>query len=96
MTPGVGFGASQGASVSFVLPNQSPLRKQDSQPAPEAVKRKKAKKVGQIKVVGVGLEGFVDWVDPISSEPAEGRENYMSNFATGFVAWMRPQAKGSR
>ena len=54
------------------------------------MKRKKAKKVGQIKAVGAGLEGFVDWVDPIFSEPVEGKEDYMSNFATGFVAWMRP------
>ena len=38
------------------------------------VKIKKAKKVGQIKAVGAGLEGFEDWVDLISSEPVEGRE----------------------
>ena len=66
------------------------MREQDSQPASQAMKRKKAKKVGQIKVVGVGLEGFVDWVDPIFSELAEGREDDMSNFAIGFAAWMCP------
>ena len=59
------------------------------------MKRKKAKKVGQIKVSGVGLEGFVNWVDPISSELAKKRENDMSNFATRFVAWMLSHAKWS-
>ena len=44
----------------------------------------------------MGLEGFVDWVDPISRDSAEGREDDMSNFAIGFVAWMCPQAKGSQ
>ena len=59
------------------------------------VKRKKAKKVGQIEAVGTRLKGFVDWVDPISNEPAEEREDDMFNFV-GFAAWMRPQDKGSR
>ena len=69
------------ALVSFIRPDQSPLAKQDSQPAPQATKkkRKKAKKVGQIKAIGAGLEGSVDWVDPISSEPAEEREEDMSS-----------------
>ena len=42
---------------------------------PHAAKKKikKAKKVGQIKAAGAGLESFVDWVDPISSELAEER-----------------------
>ena len=40
-------------------PTQLPLAKQDSQPAPQATKKKK-KKIGHIKVVGTGLEGFVD------------------------------------
>ena len=44
----------------------------------------------------MGLEGFVDWVDPISSELVEGREDDMSNFDAGFVAWMCPQDKGSQ
>ena len=54
------------------------------------VKIKKAKKVEQIKAAGVGLEGFVNWVDPISSEQAERRGDDMSNFVAGFFAWMRP------
>ena len=33
---------AKGALVSFVRPDQSPLRKQDSQVAPQVVKRKKA------------------------------------------------------
>ena len=32
----------EGALVSFVRPDQSPLREQDAQPAPQVVKRKKA------------------------------------------------------
>ena len=40
------------------------------------------KKVGQIKATGTGLEGFVDLVDPISSEPAEERDDDMSSLAT--------------
>ena len=55
--------------VSFVRPDQSPLVEQDSQPAPQTMKKKrnKAKKVGHIKAVDAGLEGSGDWVDPISS-----------------------------
>ena len=53
------------------------------------MKKKKAKKVGQIKAVDARLEGFVDWVDPISNEPAEGREDDISNFANEFATWMR-------
>ena len=34
---------TEGALVSFILPDQSPLREQDSQPAPLVVKRKKAR-----------------------------------------------------
>ena len=33
---------AEGALVSFVRPDQSPLREQDSQAAPQVVKRKKA------------------------------------------------------
>ena len=37
----------------------------------------------------------MDWVDPISSEPAEEREDDMSNIAVGFATWMHFQAKQS-
>ena len=40
----------------------------------------------------MGLEGFADWVNPISSEPSEAREGDMSNLAAGFVVWMRKWA----
>ena len=50
--------------------------------------RKNVKKVGQIKATGTGLEGFVDWVDPISSEPAEERDDDMSSLANGFSTTM--------
>ena len=52
-------------------------------------KRKKTKKVRQVKATNFGLEGFVDWVDPISSEPVEEREDDMSSLAAGFTAGMR-------
>ena len=45
------------AFISFVQLDQSSLIEQDSQPAPQATKkkRKKEKKVGQIKAADVGL-----------------------------------------
>ena len=58
----------------------------------EKKKKKKTKKVGHIKAIDTGLEGFVDWVDPISSEPAEEREGDMSSLATGFVMRIRKRA----
>ena len=48
----------EGAFINFVRPDQSPLGEQESQPAPQAVKRKKAKKVGQIKATSAGLVGL--------------------------------------
>ena len=61
-------------------------------------KRKKVKKVGQTKAVDSGLEGFVDWVDPFSNEPAEEREDDMSSlvarFTTRICKWvMRTQGE---
>ena len=41
--------------------------------AGEKKKRKKAKKVEHIKAADTELKGFMDWVDPISSEPAKER-----------------------
>ena len=32
----------------------------------------------------------MDWVDLISSEPTEKREDDMSNLAVAFATWMRP------
>ena len=80
--------------VSFVWPDQSPLAEQDSQHAPQEAKkkRKKAKKVGQIKVADARLEGIVDWVDPILSEPVEEREEDMSSLDAGFTTRMRKRA----
>ena len=81
---------AKGALVSFAQLNQSPLGEQGSQLAPQAVKRKKAKKVGQIQAASSRLEGFMDLVDPISNEPNKGRKDDMSNLAVRFVAWMHP------
>ena len=79
---------------SFVQPDQSPLAEQDSQPASQAAnkKRKKAKKVGQIKADDARLDSFVDWVDPILSEQAEEREEDMSSLTAGFSTRMRKRA----
>ena len=55
----------------------------------EKNKGKNGKKVGHVKAAGMGLEGFVDWVDPISNETVEDREDDMSSLTTRFVARMR-------
>ena len=36
----------------------------------------------------MGLEGFVEWVDSIASDPAEERESDMSSLAARFFARM--------
>ena len=54
------------------------------------------KQVRQIKVVGAGLNGFVDLVDPISSELAEEREDDMSSLATRFSARMCKRAMSAQ
>ena len=54
---------AQEALTTFVRPDQSLLAIQDSNPAPQAAKKKKGKnrtKVGQVKPTDMGLEGFVD------------------------------------
>ena len=70
------------------------MTEQDSQHAPQEAKkkRKKEKKVGQIKDTDARLEGLVDWVDPILSEPIEEREEDMSRLAAGFTALMCKRA----
>ena len=68
--------------VIFVQPDQSPLAVQDSKPAPQVAKKKK----GKIKATGARLEGFVEWVDSIASDPAKEREDNMSSLATRFTA----------
>ena len=58
--------------ASLVGENTVPtcLGEQASQPTPQAAKRKKRKngknveKVGLEKPAGMGLKGFVDWVNP--------------------------------
>ena len=51
---------------------------------------KKKKKKGKIIVVCTGLEGFMDWVDPNSSNPAEEADD-MSSLSSGFAVRMRKQ-----
>ena len=38
----------------------------------------------------------MDWVDPIVSEPAEEREDNMSNLTVGFAAQMRKRAMSTQ
>ena len=54
--------------------------------------KKKKKKARRVKAVGKGLEGFVDWTDPIDSESDEEREDEMSSLAAGFVVRKRKRA----
>ena len=87
----------EGASVSFAQPDQTPLAVQEQESAPRSVKKKGKKKkgritTGEVKAVDVGLEGFVDWLDPLDSDPTKEREEDMSSLATGFAARMRKQA----
>ena len=57
------------------------------------MKKKKGKIItGQIKAVGLGLKGFVDWLDPTASDPAEEREEDMFSLSVGFAIWMRQRA----
>ena len=38
----------------------------------------------------------MDWVDPISSEPAEERDDDMSSLSTGFTAPMRKRVESAQ
>ena len=58
--------------------------------------KKKKKKTDQDKVVGAGLEWFLDWTDSIISEVSEEREAEMSSLAFGFTAWMRERAASAQ
>ena len=40
----------------------------------------------------MGLEGFVNWTDPMVSESATEREAKMSNLTIGFVVLLRKRA----
>ena len=57
---------------------------------------KKKKKKGKIIAAGVGLESFVDWVDPNANNPAEEKKNDMSSLAAGFTAWMCKLARSAQ
>ena len=49
-----------------------------------------------MKVAGTRLEGFVDLVDPIASDPAEEMEDNMSSLAAGFAARMCKKAANAQ
>ena len=61
---------------------------QDPKLTPKATKKKKR----NIKAASAELEGFLEWVDSIASDPAEERENDMFSLAAGFTVWMSKQA----
>ena len=84
---------TEGGLVSFVRPDQPPLVVKDPKLAPQAAKKKK---VGLIKAADARLEGFMDLVDPIVSEPAEEMEDDMSSLAAGFVVRMRKRAASTQ
>ena len=50
------------------------------------------KKKGKIKAVSAGLEGFMDLVDPIASDPIEEKEDNMSSLTARFAERMRKRA----
>ena len=53
-------------------------------PTPQAAEKKKGnngKKVGQVKVVGAGLEDFVDWANLVPPlEEAQGGPSYSLDY----------------
>ena len=64
-------------------------------PPPPLVDKEEEKnrtRAHQTKLVGVGLEDFVDWMGIISSEPVEEEE--MSSLAAGFSVQMRKRVAG--
>ena len=100
--------------ATFVRLDESPLAVQDPKPAFQVVnkkKRKKGKKVGQVKATGMGLEGFVDWVNPIppigetqgvhpvphiASDTTKESEDDMSNLVAGFSLQMLKRAMSAQ
>ena len=58
-------------------------------------RERRQKKVENIKAVNTGIEDFVNWVDPISSELAEEREDDMSSLTIGFDVRMCKLATSS-
>ena len=68
---------------------------QDPKPTPQAVTKKK-KKSRQVKAVGEGLEGFVDWTNLEVSQSTEEREAEMSSLIVGFSIRIRKIAANAR
>ena len=93
----------EGALVNFFRPDQSHVTVQDIEATPLSNKRKgkikaaRAAKKGKIiprhtKATSVGLEDFMDWLDPIASDPTKEREGDMPSLTTGFATRMRKRA----
>ena len=75
--------AATGALVRYVRVTQS----QSPWPALRLEnKERDRKRAWKTKVAGAGLEGFVDWMGILASEPDEEEE--MSMLAVGFATWM--------
>ena len=78
-----------------MLHTQLPLVERDSQPAPQAAKKKK-NKTGQVKVAGAGLKGFVNLMDSTVSKSTKDREVEMPSLSTGFAEWMRKRVANAQ
>ena len=93
-------GIAEGALVSFVRPDQSPLAVQDPKVTRVFQEERKDKGclsdekkkgkiiIGQIKAIDAGLEGFVDWLDSTASDQIEERKEDMSSLVVKFPARM--------
>ena len=77
----------------LVRPDHLPLALQDPKHVPQAAKKKKFR---QVKAAGEGLEGFVDWTNPVVSESTEEREAEMSGLVAGFAMRMRKCAANAQ
>ena len=58
-----GYFQAEASPEPLVRPDPLPLVVQDPKPIPQAVKKKKKKKIGQAEAIGARLEGFVDWTN---------------------------------
>ena len=61
-------------------------------PAPQQAEKMKETRARQTKTISTGLEGFIDWIGVVDSEPT--KEEEMSSLAAGFVVQMHKWAMG--
>ena len=68
---------------------------QDPKNALQAVIKKK-KKFEKVKVVGEGMEGFIEWTNPEVSQSVEERDAEMFGLVAGFAIRMHKRAANAR